>query len=362
LSPDETSQLMKTSQHIAVRLKVEPGEKIVIHDQIRGTVVFDSSELDDKVILKADGMPTYHLANIVDDALMQITHVIRGEEWLSSTAHHMLLYKYLGYTPPSFAHLPLILKPSGQGKLSKRDGATFGFPVFPLTWHGDKEIFDGFRESGFLQEAVLNFLSLLGWNPGTDQELFSLSDLIHAFSLDKIVKSGARFDFDKAKWFNQQYIIQTPDEILAHIISSKVENLYGTFPTAYLSGVCKQMKERVHVVDEIITAGRFFFEDVTTYDEETIIKKYKPENRIFFEKIAALISQDISKAEENVKSFIQQEALKMGEILPVIRIAISGSMQGPDLFQSMQLLGGEKSCQRIISAIETFDTIVSSAK
>jgi glutamyl-tRNA synthetase len=362
LSPQETSHLLETSQHVAVRLKVEPGEKIEIHDQIRGTVIFDSSELDDKVILKADGMPTYHLANIVDDALMQITHVIRGEEWLSSTAHHMLLYKYLGYTPPSFAHLPLILKPSGQGKLSKRDGATFGFPVFPLTWHGDGEVFDGFREAGFLPEAVLNFLSLLGWNPGTDQELFSLSDLIHAFSIDKIVKSGARFDFEKAKWFNQQYIIQTPDEVLAEMISPKVEKIYGMFSLAYLSGVCKQMKERVHVVDEIITSGKFFFEDVSSYDEETIMKKYKAENRVYFEKIAMLITQDISKAEENVKSFIQQESLKMGDILPVIRIAISGSMQGPDLFQSMQLLGAEKSSNRIIAAIDTFDQIISSAK
>jgi glutamyl-tRNA synthetase len=280
LSAAETNALLTKGENIAVRLMIPTDETITFVDEIRDQVSFDSNELDDKVILKGDGMPTYHLANIVDDHTMEITHVIRGEEWLSSTAHHVLMYRFFGWTPPSFSHLPLILKPTGQGKLSKRDGAKFGFPVFPLSWDSDDEDerFTGFKEEGFLPEAVINFLALLGWSPGNDQEMWTLDTLVDVFSLEKIVKGGARFDIDKARWFNQQYIIHTEDKTLANLVAPKAKADGYNVDHDYLERVCGQMKERVHKVDEIIENARFFFEAPTSFDMETIGKKYKEEN------------------------------------------------------------------------------------
>ncbi|MBK9255275.1 MAG: glutamate--tRNA ligase [Saprospiraceae bacterium] len=360
LPAEETQKLLAEGHHIAVRLRIPENEKIEIHDEIRGLVVFDSNELDDKVILKGDGMPTYHLANIVDDYLMQITHVIRGEEWLSSTAHHVLMYRFFGWTAPSFAHLPLILKPTGQGKLSKRDGAKFGFPVFPLTWQDTEENFPGFREEGYLPEAVLNFLAFLGWNPGTDQEIFSVEELTEIFSLDKIVKAGARFDIDKALWFNQHYLIQKDNSELAEMLLPQVRQAGFMHSVDYLSGVCALMKERIHKLDEILKAGHFFFEAPENYDKETILKKYKKENKPHFiciaEAIADLTDFDASSIENIVKSYIAENALKMGEILPVMRIAISGTMQGPDLMQTIALLGQKESAGRILRAMDVFDS------
>ena len=244
LSTEEIKVLKGTSPDMVIRLNVPEGETIHIEDDIRGSVSFSTDELDDKVILKADGMPTYHLANIVDDHLMKITHVIRGEEWLPSTAHHVLMYRYLGWSTPRFAHLPLILNPNGKGKLSKRHGAQFGFPVFPLEWDGgDDGIFTGFREEGFLPDAVINFLAFLGWNPGNNEAIFSVDELCQAFSVEQIVKSGARFDIDKALWYNQQYLINSHDDDLAELIAPYVSGAGYNADRYYLKVVCALMKE-----------------------------------------------------------------------------------------------------------------------
>ncbi len=362
LPADTVQQLLHDNAHVAVRLKIPANETVSFDDQIRGHVSFDSNELDDKVLLKGDGMPTYHLANIVDDHLMKISHVIRGEEWLSSTPHHVLMYRFFGWQSPQFAHLPLILKPSGNGKLSKRDGAKFGFPVFPLSWDSDKEEdnFTGFREDGYLPEALLNFLGLLGWSPGDDRELMSIEEMSELFSLDKIVKSGARFDIDKALWFNQQYIIQSDDLKLAYLIQNEAIDRGYNVPIEYLSEVCHQMKERVHKTTEILSAGRFFFERPDTYDDSTIMKKYKADNRPHLLQIAQRVrTADTDDMEEAVKGYINENGLKMGEFMPVIRIAVSGSMQGPDLVESMKLLGGKESADRIEAALHYIDRLLS---
>jgi len=362
LSESEVQNLLQSSHHIAVRLRIPENETITFTDEIRGTVSFNNEELDDKVILKGDGMPTYHLANIVDDHLMKISHVIRGEEWLSSTPHHVLMYSYLGWDVPTFAHLPLILKPNGQGKLSKRDGAKFGFPVFPLSWDSDKEEdnFTGFKDDGYLAESLLNFLALLGWSPGNDREMFTLEELIELFSLDRITKSGARFDIDKALWFNQQYIIKTDDLKLAYLIQDQaIEEGYHVC-VEYLADVCGLMKERVHKIKDIIPNARFFFEPPHVFDDISIQKKYKAENKIHLEKISNII-KDASKdnLESQIKGYISDNGLKMGEILPLLRIGICGTMQGPDLMKSILCVGVEECAQRLMNAISHFEKVVS---
>ncbi len=360
LSDEETQALLEDGAHVAIRLKIPVNESIAFNDEVRGHVVFDSNELDDKVILKGDGMPTYHLANIVDDHLMKISHVIRGEEWLSSTPHHVLMYRFLGWTPPSFSHLPLILKPTGQGKLSKRDGAKFGFPVFPLSWDSDHEEdnFVGFRDDGYLPDGLLNFLALLGWSPGDDQEILTLDQMIALFGLDKIVKSGARFDIEKALWFNQQYIIHSDDLKLGYLIQDRaIEEGYHV-AVEYLAEVCRLMKERVHKTTEIIANGRFFFEAPHAYDDETIKKKYKPENKEHLIAIAQNLKDASTKdVESAIKVYIQEQGLKLGDFMPLIRIAISGSMQGPDLIESIKLIGGAESALRMLKAVEYFEKI-----
>jgi glutamyl-tRNA synthetase len=360
LAHDVVETLLSKNQHVAIRLKMPENGTISFDDEIRGHVTFDSNELDDKVILKGDGMPTYHLANIVDDHLMEITHVIRGEEWLSSTAHHVYMYQCMGWNPPSFSHLPLILKPTGQGKLSKRDGAKFGFPVFPLSWDSDHEEdnFTGFREDGFLPDAILNFLVLLGWSPGNDQELFTISEMCVAFGLDKIVKSGARFDIDKARWFNQHYIIHSDNLKLAYLIQNKaIEEGYHV-SVEYLSEVCRLMKERVHKTDEIISNARFFFAPPQIYDDATIIKKYKSENKEHLLAIGQnLINNQGDTTEAIIKGYISDLGLKLGDYMPLLRIAVSGSMQGPDLMESITVIGKEECGNRILKAVSYFETL-----
>ncbi len=354
--------LMEKNDDVAIRLQMPVDQVISFDDEIRGHVSFDTNELDDKVILKGDGMPTYHLANIVDDHLMQISHVIRGEEWLSSTAHHVFMYACMDWTPPAFAHLPLILKPTGKGKLSKRDGAKFGFPVFPLSWDSDHEEdnFTGFREDGFLPEALINFLVLLGWSPGNDQELFTLSELCEAFSLEKIVKSGARFDIEKAKWFNQHYIIQSDNLKLAYLIQNKVIEAGYHVTVEYIADVCGLMKERVHKTDEILDNARFFFEPPGTYDDNTISKKYKPEYSFHLKSMAeSLMICPENEIEATIKGYIAEKSLKAGDIMSLLRIAVSGSMQGPDLIQSITLIGNNECASRIIRAADYFEKSVS---
>ena len=346
LPADEVERLIKEGNY-TIRLKVPADEIIHIKDLIRGDVQFHGSELDDKIMLKADGMPTYHMANIVDDYLMKISHVIRGEEWLPSTAHHVLLYRFLGLEEhmPQFAHLPLILKPTGKGKLSKRDGSKFGIPVFPLSWEDEKpeDSFIGFREFGFDPQAVLNFVAFLGWNPGTEQEIFSLEGLVDAFSVERIGKSGARFDFDKAKWFNQQYIIATDNKTLAAKVRPYVENLKADVSDDFLEAFCGMMKERVDFLPDFIEKGYYFFQPVKIYDNKTIRKKWKPENAEQFEALRQMIAglDDFSATnlETSVKQYVQDNEMKMGEVFPILRVAMTGVMKGPSLFDMMALLG-----------------------
>lgn len=355
LDADVVQQRIAQGHPFVVRLKVEPGRSIVIQDLIRGEVVFESSELDDKVLLKADGMPTYHLANIVDDHLMRITHVIRGEEWLPSTAHHVLLYEGFGWqeTMPKFSHLPLIMKPVGNGKLSKRDGAKFGIPVFPLSWNGETEedSFEGFREAGFLPEAVVNFLALLGWHPGGDQEIFSMEELILAFSIEHIGKSGARFDYEKAKSFNQKYIHAKDNASLAVLVRPLAEARGYQVSDAYLEKAVGLMKERVTFLQDFVETGYYLFEPVKTYDEETLQKRWNGDIAAVFaeltEKVATFDSFNAPALEEAVKQFMQEKQLKPGDILPLLRIALAGTMKGPAVFEMAEILGREATVARL---------------
>ncbi len=365
MDPEDVTHRMEAGEDFIIRLKIEPGQEIHVRDEIRGDVVFQSDELDDKVLLKTDGMPTYHLANIVDDHLMGITHVIRGEEWLPSTAHHVLLYRGLGWedTMPAFAHLPLIMKPDGKGKLSKRDGARFGMPVFPLSWQGETEedSFTGFRETGFDPRAVVNFLAFLGWNPGTEQEIFSMDELIKAFSIDRIHKSGARFDFDKAQWYNQQYLLSTPASELAALIAPLVEAQGWERDPSFLAQVCDLMKERVSYARDIPTQGSYFFTDVGTYDEAMVRKRWKPDSRAHLEAILTrLQAQDTFTSEELedlVKHYLEEHQLGFGAVLPLFRLALAGTMKGPGVFEMMEVLGKDRSLARLEKAMGDFDRI-----
>jgi len=363
LSKEEVEKHLADGSNVVVRLNIPQDRSISFGDMVRGQVTFDSNELDDKVILKADGMPTYHLANIIDDHLMEITHVIRGEEWLSSTAHHVLMYDFFGWDAPMFSHLPLILKPTGKGKLSKRDGAKFGFPVFPLEWEAKDEntTYAGFREDGYLPDAVINFLALLGWNPGNDEEMFSKQELIEIFNPEKIVKSGARFDVDKSRWFNQQYIISTPNTELAEIIKPMVSEKGIDVSDDFLIKFVELMKERVEMLPDFLTNGSFFFEYPNEIDEKTIRKKYKLENEPHFikmvEEIEGMHHLTSSAAESFVKSYIADHELSFGAILPIWRIGVSGTMKGPDLFEMMELLGKEEVVSRMRASLKRFADI-----
>lgn len=362
LSADEVKLKLESGVKYVIRLKMPENEDVMITDLVRGEVTFNTQDLDDKVILKGDGMPTYHLANIVDDHLMKISHVIRGEEWLSSTAHHVLMYRFMGWEAPQFSHLPLILKPTGKGKLSKRDGAKFGLPVFPLEWNpgNDEELYSGFREFGFLPDAVINFLAFLGWNPGTEQEIFSLDELVNSFSIKRIVKSGARFDYDKAKWYNQQYIIKTANEVLAAMIRSEVSTIYSD---EYLAKACGLMKERVETVGDIPTVGNFLFGSPTEYDAKMILKKYKEVNDSHFVALTGALENlenfSAESTENTIKGYIEANGLSFGAIMPVLRLATSGTMKGPDLFEMMELLGHDEVLVRMRDGLKEIKKIKS---
>lgn len=369
LTKAATEQLLADGTPYVIRLLVTPGETVNFNDVVRENVSFSSDELDDKVLMKADGLPTYHLANIVDDRLMGITHVIRGEEWLPSTAHHVLLYRAFGWEAemPVFAHLPLILKPTGKGKLSKRDGQTLGIPVFPLAWPPagveatEEESFTGFREAGFDPRAVVNFLAFLGWNPGTEQEIFTMDELIAAFSIDKIGKSGARFDYDKAKWYNQQYILKTADAELLPVVRKVVENHGHTATDDYLLGIISLMKERVITYDEFYTTATYFFEPVGELDEKIIRKKWKSDDRPTFEvlrtRLAALNDWNAATLKSQTVAFMEENSLGFGAVLPILRVAMSGTTQGPDAFEMMALLGKDTVVQRLGEGYDRFDAL-----
>jgi len=362
LSADAVQQHLNSGTPCVVRLKVQPDQAIRIEDLVRGEVVFQSSELDDKVLLKADGMPTYHLANIVDDHLMGITHVIRGEEWLPSTAHHVLLYRGFGWedTMPKFAHLPLILKPEGNGKLSKRDGAKFGMPVFPLAWAGQmpEDSFPGFRETGFLPEATINFLALLGWHPGDEQEIFNLEELTQAFSIGHIGKSGARFDYEKAKWFNQRYIQAADNRALAAYIRPLAEAKGYNTEEMFLVQVATLMKERVTFLPDFVEQGYYLFEPVRAYDDEMIRKKWNPDLKPHFEALIERVGEinpfETAVVEEAVKQFMQERALKPGDVLSLLRLALAGTMKGPAVFDMAAVLGKTETVRRLQTALAHF--------
>jgi nondiscriminating glutamyl-tRNA synthetase len=436
----EVEQLIADGVPYTLRLKVAPNESVTFNDLIRGAVTFDTNELDDKVLMKADGMPTYHMANIIDDHLMKITHVIRGEEWVPSTAHHVLLYRAFGWesSMPFFAHLPLILKPAPDsflnkkttpvlaqrfaselakkhpelpeaflakaeqailqllrdkknlsaqlkpndkdkedkatlkaflrdalfGKLSKRDGDRLGFPVFPLSWQGEKEDdhFIGFREYGFLPDATLNFLALQGWNSGTEQEIFSMPEMIDAFAIERVHKAGTRFDIDKARWFNQQYILQSSPEELAEVVRPLIEANGHKPEEAYLLKFIELMRERAVTLDEFWSGGYYFFEQPSAYEEKMILKKWDPARRPLFEGLfsdfEALEHFEAAALEQLANAFMETHELQFGDVLPVLRIGTTGTTKGPSIYQVMEVLGKTESITRLNTALDKFDEMV----
>lgn len=362
LSKEEVDKLISEGNQYVVRAKIEPNENITVHDLIRGDVVINSSVLDDKVLYKsADNLPTYHLANIVDDHLMEVTHVIRGEEWLPSAPLHVLLYRFLGWsdTMPQFAHLPLLLKPEGNGKLSKRDGDRLGFPVFPLDWYdpktGDKS--SGYRESGYLPEAVVNFLALLGWNSGTDQEIFSLEELVDAFSLDKVSKSGAKFDYEKGKWFNHQYLQNKSDEEIADLYMPELEAKGIKVDKATLAKIVGMVKGRIQFVKDLWGQTSFFFEAPTSYEEKAVKKRWKEETPAQLTELIDVLSsvKDFRSEpmEEEVKAWIEAKGYGLGAVMNTFRITVVGDAKGPHMFDIVEVLGLEETIKRIKRGIET---------
>jgi len=365
LKKTEVEELLAEGTPHVVRFRIDPGATVNFKDSVRESVSFQTSELGDQVLMKADGLPTYHLANIVDDHLMEITHVIRGEEWLPSTALHVLLYRAFGWeeTMPAFAHLPLLLNPNGKGKLSKRNGAKFGFPVFPLQWKDEAkdEVAAGFREDGFLPGALVNFLALLGWNPGTEQEVFSLPELVEAFDSERINKSGARFDIEKGKWFNQQYLIAKTDDELAPLVQAEFGQQGHDISQEKAAQIAGLLKERVHLLPEFYSSGRYFVAPVTAYEEKTIRKKWKPDNRAKFDQLADILAGHDDWTAASIKSavvaFMEANELGFGAVLPIIRVALSGSVQGPDAFSILEVVGREESVGRLRTGYDAFDVI-----
>ncbi|MCE7067490.1 glutamate--tRNA ligase [Dyadobacter sp. CY326] len=360
LSAEETKSRLDSGEAYVIRMKIMPKEDIRFNDLIRGWVVVHSSQIDDKVLLKSDGMPTYHLANIVDDHLMGITHVIRGEEWLPSAPLHVLLYRYLGWesTMPQFAHLPLLLKPDGNGKLSKRDADLGGFPIFPLEWTdpntGDKA--RGFREEGYFADATANFLALLGWNAGTEQELFNMEELIAAFSFDRVHKAGARFDIQKANWFNQQYLKNLDDATLIEQAKPLFKAAQIEVSDQQVSQIVFLLKDRVHFVKEIVSESVFLFNAPESYDQEVVLKKWDEQavNAISgFKDALATFEGDFTADHIKAKLAETMESLgiKMGKIMQALRLALTGEGHGPDLMVIMEILGKDEAVTRLENAL-----------
>ena len=361
LPPEEVQAMIDDGVQYVVRFKVEPGIAVHLDDMIRGDVKIMSDIVDDKVLYKSvDELPTYHLANIVDDHLMEITHVIRGEEWLPSSPLHVMLYDAFGWsdTMPRFAHLPLLLKPEGKGKLSKRDGDRLGFPVFPLEWHDPKtgDVSSGFRESGYFPEAVLNFLALLGWNPGTEQEVFSLDELVEAFDLSRCSKSGAKFDYQKGIWFNHEYILNKSSEEIAKLFAPIVAGNGIDESMERIEQVVAMMKDRVNFVKELWPLCSFFFIPPTSYDEKTVRKRWKADSAIVMRELSALLEQlddfSVENQEREVKAWIERRGYKMGDVMNAFRLALVGIGKGPGMFDISAFLGKEETLSRLKRAIE----------
>ena len=356
LSTEETNAKLKAGEEFVIRFKTPQDTELHLNDIIRGDIKIDTNTLDDKVLFKSDGMPTYHLANIVDDHLMEITHVIRGEEWLPSLALHQQLYNAFGWEAPKFAHLPLIMKPVGKGKLSKRDGEKMGFPVFPLTWNDSI----GYREEGYFPEAVTNFLALLGWNPGTEQEIFTLEELISAFSLERVNKSGARFDPDKTKWYNQHYMQTHDNTDLANAFMLNLKNKELDLPkdknnADYIKQVVSLIKERATFVKDFWELGSYFFLAPSEYDEKAVKKQWKEDTAAIMTQLLSLLEGTEDFGSENletqVKQWISENELSFGKVMPPLRLVIVGEMKGPHIFDIMALIGKTDSINRIKTAI-----------
>jgi glutamyl-tRNA synthetase len=366
LLEDEVKTLLDAGTPYVVRLKVPRKEEVRLNDMIRGWVMVHSSQIDDKVLMKSDGMPTYHLANVVDDYLMKISHVIRGEEWLPSAPLHVLLYKYLGWEKemPQFAHLPLLLKPSGDGKLSKRDADQMGFPIFPLDWidPNTKEKAMGFREAGYLPEALINFLAFLGWNPGTTQELFSLDDLIKTFSVERIGKAGTKFDIHKAQWFNQQYLRAKPNEELAEYLLESLgqENINCSKEKA--TKIVSIMKERATFPKDFWEQGKFLFQAPTTFDEGVASKKWNDEAvkvlRAYKTELESISSLDATTAKATLEKVTTSLGISPGKIMPALRLSLTGAGAGLDLMVVMEIIGKEEAARRIDHALKTLNVKV----
>lgn len=366
MSDLEVKKRIKAGDPYVIRLMVPENHEIRFKDTIRGWVHVSSENIDDKILIKSDGLPTYHLANVVDDHLMGITHVIRGEEWLPSAPLHVLLYRSLnwGNEIPVFAHLPLILKPDGNGKLSKRDGEKLGFPVFPISWtpQGTREPTSGFREMGYLPEAMINFLAMLGWNPGTEQELFQLPELITAFTLDRVNKAGAKFDIEKAKWFNQQYIKLLPDNTLAASLSSQLKKAGIVAEEKYIKEVAIAFRERITFLYELLDNSSYFFQKPEEYDESIIYKKWNPDSEDFLIQYEQALQEQYGDFNSDIARKILQEILdrknlKMGSVMQLLRVVLTGSGAGIDLMKTIEILGRKEVISRIRTGLDKFSGI-----
>ncbi len=361
LSAEAVKEKLEKGEAYVIRLKVPAKETVRLNDLIRGEVVVDSSQVDDKVLMKSDGMPTYHLANVVDDYLMKISHVIRGEEWLPSAPLHVLLYKYLGWEKemPQFAHLPLLLKPDGNGKLSKRDADKMGFPIFPLNWTDQHtgELAKGYKESGYLPEAMINFLAFLGWNPGTTQEIYSMSQLIEAFSIERIGKAGAKFDIHKAQWFNQQYLrAKTDQELTAYLLDSlAMEKIVCSKEKAIK--ICAVMKERVTFPQDFWLQGKFFFNAPSSFDEQVVAKKWNDDTvkvlTAYREEIGRISDLTADVAKTILEAVTASLGIATGKILQSLRVSITGGASGPDLMMTMEIIGAKEVVNRLTYALNT---------
>lgn len=361
LPADEVQRRLDAGDAYVIRFKMPRNEEVRVKDIIRGWVVVNTSQLDDKVLFKSDGMPTYHLANVVDDYLMKITHVIRGEEWLPSTPLHVLLYQAFGWEAvmPQFAHLPLLLKPDGDGKLSKRDGDRLGLPFYAINWTSPEtgETTLGYRESGYFPEAYVNFLALLGWNPGDNREMFSLDELVQAFSLERVNKHGARYDFNKLNWFNQQYLRSRQHAELAEMVAPQVAAAGHAVDMAFLTEAIRLMNERMTLVGDFYKISQYFFEAPTAYDEEVVAKRWKAPVPAFVEKLqaafAGLSTWDAASCEASFNETAAAMELKPGQLMQAYRLAISGQGAGPAIFELTALLGRDQIVARLAAALNT---------
>lgn len=367
MSAEEVERRIAEGESYVVRFKIEPGREVAVDDLLRGRVTINSSVLDDKVLYKsADDLPTYHLANIVDDHLMEVSHVIRGEEWLPSAPLHFLLYEAFGWSDsrPEFVHLPLLLKPDGKGKLSKRDGDRLGFPVFPLDWRDPQsgDLTHGYREGGYLPEAVVNFLALLGWNPGDDTELMDMDELIKRFSIEHCSRSGAKFAYEKGRWFNHEYIQKLDPERLTDLFTDVLKNHgvdTGSFSRDYIGRAAAMVKDRVSFIEELWPNARFFFEAPTEYEAKSVKKRWTPDMpqhmKDLIGQLRALPTLESKKAEEIILGWIKENGLHMGNVMNAWRLAVVGECKGPHMFDILELMGTDENVARIEAAIERIE-------